>query len=454
MAALVEKLVRLIARAFYSDEHIVVLEALLRERFLKDDEMGNAVNLQTKQVRKICHDLEKEDMISREELNDKKLGGASKATYWYIDYKHFVNVVRYRLYIIAHHLKESEQLEIERQTFRCSNDDCGREYTALEAQLLLTPDVYEFHCGHCNFKLVECDNNEKLQTIKGLLAKFKVQLNRQEDMHDGIYECLARISEWQNSGQALPSNLPSENRAAGIGGASTAKMNGRNGGGGGGGGGGPGGNRGGDEKTSGLYGKFEDAKIVIDIAENANQDEYSTLNPNKPKEEIKLQTANSGPAMPEFIMGSKMSDNMAAKYKKNAIPEVLATSASAASLNAGVSMGLSSREAEMREEAFREAYKREMERYNEINAAEVVWDSVSGNKWVDAASKEDEDLEDMEWEWCDSTQDDTYDEEQQSVMVSVNGCPTPIVKLTDDDLTRMTPDEYAAFYQLCRSMMV
>ncbi len=73
----------------------------------------------------------------------------------YIDYKHFVDVVKYRLFLMSNYLRESEQLEIERQTFRCSNDDCGREYTALEAQLLLTPGVYEFHCGHCNSKLVE-----------------------------------------------------------------------------------------------------------------------------------------------------------------------------------------------------------------------------------------------------------------------------------------------------------
>ena len=53
------------------------------------------------------------------------------------------------------YLKESEQLELERQTFRCGNPDCEREYTALEAQLLLMPGQYIFHCGHCNEVLKE-----------------------------------------------------------------------------------------------------------------------------------------------------------------------------------------------------------------------------------------------------------------------------------------------------------
>lgn len=73
----------------------------------------------------------------------------------YIDYKYFVDVVQYRLYVMHEHLKDNEQLELERQTFQCKDPDCGREYTALEAQLLLMPGQYQFRCGHCNEPLLE-----------------------------------------------------------------------------------------------------------------------------------------------------------------------------------------------------------------------------------------------------------------------------------------------------------
>lgn len=88
-------------------------------------------------------------------LNDKRLGGSSSTSYWYIDYKYFVDVVQYRLYLMHEQLKDSEQLEIERQTFQCKDPDCGREYTALEVQRLLMPGQFQFHCGHCNEPLVE-----------------------------------------------------------------------------------------------------------------------------------------------------------------------------------------------------------------------------------------------------------------------------------------------------------
>lgn len=92
----------------------------------------------------------------------------------YIDYKYFVDVVQYRLYVMHEHLKDSEQLEIERQTFQCKDPDCGREYTALEAQLLLMPGQFQFRCGHCNEPLLECDNNDRLVRIQSLQRKVRV----------------------------------------------------------------------------------------------------------------------------------------------------------------------------------------------------------------------------------------------------------------------------------------
>lgn len=84
-----------------------------------------------------------------------------------------MDVVQYRLYVMHEHLKDSEQLEIERQTFQCKDPDCGREYTALEAQLLLMPGQFQFRCGHCNEPLLECDNNDRLEKIQNLQRKVR-----------------------------------------------------------------------------------------------------------------------------------------------------------------------------------------------------------------------------------------------------------------------------------------
>ncbi|RLO01565.1 hypothetical protein DYB28_015529, partial [Aphanomyces astaci] len=191
--------------------------------------MAQAVENLVKIVgRYVCLRRDVEDLITEGVVDGAVVGRSMQMSMLsYIDYKYFVDVVRYRLYLIRTYLMEAESLEIERQTYRCDNDDCGREYTALEAQKLLTPEIHEFFCGHCNSKLLEVP----------------------EDLHDSINECLKKIQEFLNSGQALPS----ENRAAGRGGDSVRVPAGRGGGAGGGGGGG-GNNRANEPQMSLLYG--------------------------------------------------------------------------------------------------------------------------------------------------------------------------------------------------------
>ncbi|KAI9912640.1 hypothetical protein PsorP6_006492 [Peronosclerospora sorghi] len=467
MAGLVEKLVNLVARAFYSDEHVVVLGALIREKFMKDDEMGNAVNLQTRQVRKIMNELHQDHLVCeyvacwqplvsknthkyslhRLVLNDKRLGGSSSTSYWYIDYKYFVDVVQYRLYLMHEHLKDSEQLEIERQTFQCSDPECGREYTALEAQLLLLPGQYQFRCGHCNELLLECDNNDRLLRIQSLQRKFKDQMNKQTGMHDGIYEVLRRIGDYVKEGHVLPSNLPSDNRAAGIGGNSArgnSNTTGRGGGGGargGGGGGGGGGHRPDEHNNQSYlypYGASEQ-EIIVDISGNDQaEDEYLTSRDRKEVQEAATQQVAGPRALPEFLMGSSISGHMAAKHLQPVVDEK-GRGLENSSTNMQDGGLLAQMTEEERQEAFKRAYMAELERYNEENQEEVQV-QVDKQGWDAEMNEEgeDEELEDVEWEMCSEDEGGGPIE----VEVTVNGQRKRLDGVDDDDLLSMTEDEF------------
>ncbi|RLN97594.1 hypothetical protein BBJ28_00011444 [Nothophytophthora sp. Chile5] len=389
--------------------------------------MGNAVNLQTRQV-----------------LNDKRLGGSSSTSYWYIDYKYFVDVVQYRLYVMHEHLKDSEQLEIERQTFQCKDPDCGREYTALEAQLLLMPGQFQFRCGHCNELLLECDNNDRLTRIQGLQRKFKDQMNKQNGLHDGIYEVLRRIGDFVKEGHALPSNLPSDNRAAGLGGNSARNGGGGGGRAGGGGGGGAGGRA--DEKNSQSYlypYGAQDQEIIVDIAgTDQTEDEYLMDRDRKEDDEVK-KPAKAPRALPEFLQGSSISGHMAAKHLQSAAA-ALEEKPSAMEVNI---QGLGELEEsemteEQRQEAFKRAYMAELERYNEENQdGEEVQVQVDKQGWdaeMNGDAMDDEELEDVEWEWC-------MDEDERGgndVEITVNGQPKRLDGVDDEDLLDMTEEEF------------
>jgi hypothetical protein len=64
--SLVEKLVRTIARAFYTDSFVIVLEILIREKYLREEEFAPRLKLVEKDVNKVVRQLESEMLIRYE----------------------------------------------------------------------------------------------------------------------------------------------------------------------------------------------------------------------------------------------------------------------------------------------------------------------------------------------------------------------------------------------------
>lgn len=64
--SLVEKLVRTIARAFYTDSYVIVLEILIREKYLREEEFAPRLKLPERDVNKVVRQLESEMLIRYE----------------------------------------------------------------------------------------------------------------------------------------------------------------------------------------------------------------------------------------------------------------------------------------------------------------------------------------------------------------------------------------------------
>ena len=67
----VEELVHTVGRAFYTDEVIVVLDALFRERYIREKELGPRLKLPDKSVTKAIVFLESEMLIKSEIIRDE-----------------------------------------------------------------------------------------------------------------------------------------------------------------------------------------------------------------------------------------------------------------------------------------------------------------------------------------------------------------------------------------------
>lgn len=214
---LVERLVRTVARAFYTDSFLVVFDTLIQEKYLREEEFAPRLRLPDKDVKKVLAQLESEMLIRSE---DMVMDDGRTAKCYYIDYQLFVNVVRYRIHLMEKKIEAAERSELNEVFFQCPT--CANRYTSLEAQKLLSAD-FKFICSYCCpepslsraisqdfFRLIEIDNRSKMNDVQQLEKKFSDQLSETEH-HEGIFDLLHALRD-----RSLIRNLPSENRLRGI----------------------------------------------------------------------------------------------------------------------------------------------------------------------------------------------------------------------------------------------
>lgn len=74
----------------------------------KDEDLGSRLNLKPTQTRAALQDLENEGLVAREEMTDEIYFGR-KSSYWYIDLRQAVAVIRLRLHEMQTILQKQEQ---------------------------------------------------------------------------------------------------------------------------------------------------------------------------------------------------------------------------------------------------------------------------------------------------------------------------------------------------------
>ncbi|CAM9186682.1 unnamed protein product [Choristocarpus tenellus] len=221
-----ERLVSTIVRAFYADTAVLVIDTLIREKYIKDkdEELGTRLNLLPKQVRSALAELQEEGLVGQEEMTDEIYFGRS-SQYWYIDYRHAVDVIRLRVYEMQLILREKQQAKMARQTYVCPR--CDAKFGVMEIQTLMN-GAKSFCCSHCcendshsacvktDHTLVDFHDKEGLDSVTSLLNQLNEQLNASTDssmQRESIFQLVNALRD-----TVVPSNLPSELRARGMGG--------------------------------------------------------------------------------------------------------------------------------------------------------------------------------------------------------------------------------------------
>ncbi|KAM9957382.1 hypothetical protein ACTFIR_009487 [Dictyostelium discoideum] len=213
---ILDDLVKMVIRAFYPDEYAVIIDGLLREKKrIKDEDLALRLRIQQKYVRKILMDLKGDSMVKSSDVKVEAKGPNERGSthlLWYIDYKHIIDIVKYKLYMFRKKMESVKVQKIDVQTYKCQT--CHKVYTALDIPKLLNMDTGALACEICDGELEEELNNESLtQTAKhqsdlfSQLRKIIEQLKKTEGHNIPLFaRDLADLSADQGPSYTINTN--------------------------------------------------------------------------------------------------------------------------------------------------------------------------------------------------------------------------------------------------------
>ncbi|KAL7561843.1 hypothetical protein ACA910_009681 [Epithemia clementina (nom. ined.)] len=250
-----EGLISTVARAFYEDEVVCLIDVLIRDKFLRDDDMQQRLQLPVKKLRATLTFLQSEHIVKEEHVDDLHEGGSQATKFFYIDYCTAVHSIRLRLHLLRQKLEKAELQARSSSFYLCpgyKQQRCNGRYTEEEAQRVLNMESGLFLCQECSrtfendpnapplsaYTLQLVDNETDLKLAMDNLRRLNVQLSAKyignHQLRPGIYDWLQKVrgGGGAKSGGAsssslhhhntvavapITSNLPSENFALGIG---------------------------------------------------------------------------------------------------------------------------------------------------------------------------------------------------------------------------------------------
>ncbi|XP_052860514.1 general transcription factor IIE subunit 1 isoform X2 [Anopheles cruzii] len=176
-----KQLARLVVRAFYTIEDALVVDMLVRNPCMKEDDICELLKFERKMLRARISILRTDKFLQvRLKMETGPDGKAQKVNYYFINYKTFVNVVKYKLDHMRKRMETEERDATSRASFKCPS--CNKTFTDLEADQLYDFSTDEFRCTYCGSAVEEDSSALPKKDSRLLLAKFNEQMQPLYDL--------------------------------------------------------------------------------------------------------------------------------------------------------------------------------------------------------------------------------------------------------------------------------
>ncbi|KFP91041.1 General transcription factor IIE subunit 1 [Apaloderma vittatum] len=152
--AALKRLAKYIVRGFYGVECSLALDILIRYPCIKEDDLLELLKYERKQLRTILNMLKADKFVKlRVRVETGPNGKSTRHSYYYINYKVLVDVVKYKLDHIRRRIEADERDSSTRSSFKCPS--CSNTYTDLQADQLFDVFTETLRCTYCNTEVEE-----------------------------------------------------------------------------------------------------------------------------------------------------------------------------------------------------------------------------------------------------------------------------------------------------------
>lgn len=162
-------------RGFYNIEQKLLIDFLIRRKETKEDDLVEVLKFERKHLRSLIQQMRQDKFINvRLIMETDEDGKSTRRNYYSINYRMFVNVVKYKIDHMRRRLETEERDLTSRASFICQS--CKKTFTDLETNQIFDPSRNQFRCSYCDGIVDEDPNVRPKADSRLVMANFNEQM--------------------------------------------------------------------------------------------------------------------------------------------------------------------------------------------------------------------------------------------------------------------------------------
>ena len=180
----VKELARLVVRGFYPVEEALIVDMLVHYSCVREEDLVELLHFDRMMLKERISTLEKDKFLQvKQRIETDKDGKVVKMNCYYINFKVFLNVVKYKLNLMRNKILTPER---DSASFNCTSSICSKTFTYLEVDQLIDPMTEDLKCTSCSSPVEEDMLAGPKQDSCQVLARFNDQM-------DPLFDLLKKV---------------------------------------------------------------------------------------------------------------------------------------------------------------------------------------------------------------------------------------------------------------------